>query len=188
MKPNINDFILTLTPKIMLKHTAKTIAVFLFATAALTFAGCATTSVPVSDSMPQEDAMTPPPAMENNEGAMEEDKGMMEEDKGMMEDEGAMAEVTTFKLTGMNYKFISETGKEAPTLRVKAGQKVRIDFTSTEGFHDWVVDEFNARTEQVSAGNSTSVEFTPDKPGTYEYYCSVGNHRAQGMVGKLIVE
>ena len=34
----------------------------------------------------------------------------------------------------------------------------------------------------------TFVEFTVDKTGTFEYYCSVGQHRANGMVGNLIVE
>jgi len=32
------------------------------------------------------------------------------------------------------------------------------------------------------------VEFTADTPGEFEYYCSVGQHRANGQVGKLIVE
>jgi plastocyanin len=27
-----------------------------------------------------------------------------------------------------------------------------------------------------------------DKNGSYEYYCSVGNHRASGMVGVITVE
>jgi plastocyanin len=27
-----------------------------------------------------------------------------------------------------------------------------------------------------------------DKKGTFEYYCSVGQHRALGMKGKLVVE
>jgi len=40
----------------------------------------------------------------------------------------------------------------------------------------------------VTPGTPTSVTFVADKTGTFEYYCSVGNHRAQGMVGKLIVE
>lgn len=34
----------------------------------------------------------------------------------------------------------------------------------------------------------TSVTFVADETGTFEYYCSVGNHRGQGMIGKLIVE
>ena len=34
----------------------------------------------------------------------------------------------------------------------------------------------------------TSVTFIADQEGSFEYYCSVGNHREEGMVGTLIVE
>lgn len=73
-------------------------------------------------------------------------------------------------------------------IRVKKGDRVRIDFTSVQGMHDWVVDEFSARTKQLTAGQSDSVEFVADKKGTFEYYCSVPTHKQAGMVGKLIVE
>lgn len=73
-------------------------------------------------------------------------------------------------------------------IRVKKGDKVKIQFKNMEGFHDWVIDEFNARTKQLPAGQSEIIEFIADKTGTFEYYCSVGQHRANGMVGKLIVE
>lgn len=87
----------------------------------------------------------------------------------------------TVQLTAKNFAF-SQT-----TITVKKGQKVKIELAVTEGMHDWVVDAFNAKTKVVTANNTTSVEFVADKTGEYEYYCSVGNHRAQGMVGKLIV-
>lgn len=90
--------------------------------------------------------------------------------------------IKTFAISGVNFAF------SQPEIRVKKGDRVRIDFTSTDGFHDWVVDEFSAATEKVNTGASSSVEFVADKVGTYEYYCSVGQHRAMGMVGKLIVE
>lgn len=92
-----------------------------------------------------------------------------------------------FKMGGKNFAFTLD-GKENPDLKVKVGDKVRIEFTSESGFHDWVVDEFKAATKQVQTGGTTSVEFIVDKKGTFEYYCSVGKHRQNGMVGKLIVE
>lgn len=106
--------------------------------------------------------------------------------KGEVEQE-AVAETKTFVITGINYKFLMN-GQEAPELRVKKGTRVKIQFTSTEGFHDWVVDEFDAATERVQADNSTTVEFVADRIGTFEYYCSVGSHRANGMRGFLVVE
>ena len=93
----------------------------------------------------------------------------------------------TFVLTGENFKFLMNGGVN-PDIRVKLGDKIRIEFSSTQGFHDWVVDEFNAATEQVRPGTPTFVEFVADKKGTFEYYCSVGTHRAAGMKGNLIVE
>ncbi|AUC60616.1 hypothetical protein AA637_05350 [Cyanobacterium sp. HL-69] len=76
-----------------------------------------------------------------------------------------------------------------PTLSVPQGSMVEVTFCSTGGTHDWVVDELNVATEQVSDGDECStVEFTADQVGEFEYYCSVGNHREEGMVGVLIVE
>lgn len=93
----------------------------------------------------------------------------------------------TFRMTGTNFRFHMD-GQENPELRVRQGDLVRIEFESTEGFHDWVVDEFGAATAQVRPGTPTFVEFTAGEPGTYEYYCSVGSHRENGMRGALIVE
>lgn len=87
-----------------------------------------------------------------------------------------------FTVTGRNFAFSLQE------IRVKKGDTVTINFSSVEGFHDFTIDEFNARTERVQAGQSSSVTFVADKAGTFEYYCSVGSHRALGMVGRLIVE
>ena len=95
--------------------------------------------------------------------------------------------VKVFVVDSSHLRFYID-GVENPDIRVKQGDKVRIEFTSSEGFHDWVVDEFGAATEKINAGGSSFVEFVADKKGTFEYYCSVGKHRANGMKGNLIVE
>lgn len=92
------------------------------------------------------------------------------------------ASVKVFAVIGDSFSF------NLKEIRVKKGDNVRIVFTNTQGIHDWVVDAFNARTSKIQAGQTATVEFTADKTGTFEYYCSVGNHRAQGMKGTLIVE
>ena len=99
----------------------------------------------------------------------------------------ASGSVKTIALEGKSFMYLLD-GQENPEIRVKQGDTVKIDLTVTDGFHDWVVDEFNAKTERVQGPGSTSVEFVADKIGTFEYYCSVGDHRAKGMVGKFIVE
>ena len=73
-------------------------------------------------------------------------------------------------------------------IKVKKGDTVTINFMNKEGIHDWVIDEFGVRTPKIQAGQSASVTFVADKTGTFEYYCSVGSHRARGMRGNLIVE
>lgn len=96
--------------------------------------------------------------------------------------------VKTFIVTGSHLRFFIN-GVENPDIVVKQGDKVRIEYTSTEGFHDWKIDEFAAATEKVKPEDGmTSVEFIANKKGTFEYYCSVGQHRANGMKGSLIVE
>lgn len=88
----------------------------------------------------------------------------------------------TIAMVGTNYAY------DVSEIRAEVGDTITIDFVSEEGFHDIVIDEFDVASERVSEGESTSVTFTVDRPGTFEYYCSVGNHRALGMVGTLVVE
>jgi uncharacterized cupredoxin-like copper-binding protein len=44
-----------------------------------------------------------------------------------------------------------------------------------------------AETEQIQPGQSATVTVDLSKAGTYEMYCPVGNHRQQGMEGKVVV-
>ena len=73
-------------------------------------------------------------------------------------------------------------------IRVKAGEKVKITFKNIEGFHDLIIDDLGVKTKQIRDGEVDVVEFTPTLPGSYEFYCSIGNHRSMGMKGILIVE
>ncbi|OGD33911.1 hypothetical protein A2988_00250 [Candidatus Azambacteria bacterium RIFCSPLOWO2_01_FULL_46_25] len=95
---------------------------------------------------------------------------------------GEMMAETIMNVNGQNFSF-------APSeIRVKKGEKVKVNFANAGGWpHDFVIDELNVRTPQVTVGESASVEFIADKAGTFEYYCSVGQHRQNGMKGKLIV-
>lgn len=90
--------------------------------------------------------------------------------------------VKSFTVDASNFAF------SLKEMKVKQGDRVRIVFNNQSGFHDWKIDEFDAATKQLQAGQSETVEFVADKTGTFEYYCSVGQHRAMGMKGNLIVE
>lgn len=90
--------------------------------------------------------------------------------------------VKSFTVTSSSFKF-------SPTeIRVKKGDRVKVTLNNVNGFHDFVIDEFNAKTRQVNGAGTDTMEFVASKSGTFEYYCSVGNHRQMGMVGKIIVE
>ena len=54
-------------------------------------------------------------------------------------------------------------GYSVTEIRVKKGDTVKINLTNSGGFHNWVVDEFSAATEAISAGGNTSVTFVADK-------------------------
>ncbi len=72
-------------------------------------------------------------------------------------------------------------------IRVNLGDTVRITYRNGGGRHDWVIDEFDAATPVIAAGQTSTVEFVADQAGSFEFYCSVPGHRASGMVGTLVV-
>jgi len=97
--------------------------------------------------------------------------------------EPAAGTVKEFSVVGTSYKFTPAT------LTVNKGDTVRITFKSQGGMtHDLVIDEFGVATSQLGDEEEEEVEFVADKAGTFTYYCSVGNHRQMGMVGKLVVQ
>ncbi len=109
------------------------------------------------------------------------DSAMMQGDK--MATGGSMMQGTKeITIEGSPFKFVPAE------IKIKKGDKVKVIFKNTAGTHDFVLSDFNVKTKVLSAGGSETVEFSADKAGTFEYYCSVGNHRAMGMKGNLIVE
>ena len=93
----------------------------------------------------------------------------------------------TFVLTAESYKYVMD-GVDNPDLVVKEGDTVVIDLTSSWGTHDWVIDEFNASTFKLHSPATHTIEFVAGKKGTFEYYSSVDDDRAEGMKGRFIVE
>jgi plastocyanin len=73
-------------------------------------------------------------------------------------------------------------------IRVKVGEKVKIVMTSKDMLHDFNIDELGVSLPKTRSGQTNSIEFTATKAGSFEYYCSVSDHRAKGQVGTLIVE
>lgn len=90
--------------------------------------------------------------------------------------------VKEFAITAANYSFTPNI------ITVKKGDTVKITLANSGGFHDFKIDEFNVATKKVSNGAIDSATFVANKAGTYEFYCSVGSHRAMGMKGTLVVQ
>ena len=83
---------------------------------------------------------------------------------------------------GSSFKFSPNT------IKVKKGETVELAFRSLDAIHDFNLDEFEAQTNQIGEGEEEVIEFTVNKVGTFEFYCSVANHRQMGMKGKFVVE
>lgn len=98
------------------------------------------------------------------------------------QNEAAVPAVKEFTVIGSSYLF------DPSTITVNHGDKVKITFKNSGGMHDWRIDELGVATKKIKAGEEEVLEFTADKAGTFEYYCSVGEHRAKGMKGTLIVQ
>ncbi|OGI65520.1 hypothetical protein A3A95_03040 [Candidatus Nomurabacteria bacterium RIFCSPLOWO2_01_FULL_39_18] len=90
--------------------------------------------------------------------------------------------VKEFSVSGKNFSFTPST------IKVKKGDRVKITFKNSAGFHNFVIGEFGVTTKQAQAPYEEVLEFTADKAGSFEYYCSVGSHRATGMKGTLVIE
>ena len=78
-----------------------------------------------------------------------------------------------------------EGGYEPRTVRVQAGRPVRLVFDRRESnscSEEVVLGDFGIR-QFLPAFQKTAVEFTPEKPGTYEFTCGMSMLR-----GKVVVE
>ncbi len=89
------------------------------------------------------------------------------------------------------------SGFDQKEIHVKVGQPVTVRLTSLDnehhtdggGKHQWAVDELGL--DVVAQPESSNyVTFTPDKPGTYTFYCDIccGGKANPTMNGQLIVE
>jgi nitrite reductase (NO-forming) len=76
-----------------------------------------------------------------------------------------------------------------PTLSANVGDTVKVTLLTSDGMeHNVIFPDFNAASEHVvGQGSTTTLEFTPDKGGSFVYYCDLPGHRQAGMEGKFEV-
>ena len=97
--------------------------------------------------------------------------------------EADLQEVLEIVVDGDEYSF------SPPKLTLQKGQKVRLVFNNKGSLpHNLTIDKLNLATKTVGREQSDTLEFTPDQEGVFEIYCSIGNHKASGMVGEVSVE
>lgn len=75
-------------------------------------------------------------------------------------------------------------------IRVRKGETVKITLKNIGKMsHNWMVEKMGgASIDTTEPGKSSTITITPSQTGTFTTFCSIGNHRKLGMVGKLIVE
>ena len=91
------------------------------------------------------------------------------------------ATTKTFTITNQGFTF------NPKTMTVKKGDRVKITYTNAGGTHDVRIDGYDVGTKVLQANQTETFEFIADEAGTFEFYCSVGNHRAMGMKGSFVV-
>jgi plastocyanin domain-containing protein len=80
---------------------------------------------------------------------------------------------------------VVDSGYSPSVVTVEAGRPVRLEFERREGSgctEEVVVPDFGIRTF-LPAHQTTAVEFTPTRPGTYEFTCGMGMVR-----GRVVAE
>lgn len=91
-------------------------------------------------------------------------------------------------------------------IEVQAGRPVKLALQNDDAvLHDFAIQEIDVKVKSTghddhahassialhvsaAAGKTGSIEFTPEKAGTYTYYCTVDGHRDAGMEGQFVVK
>ncbi len=94
-------------------------------------------------------------------------------------------EVADFAINMGSYYFLPDE------LQGRPGQTLKIKLTSQDGHHNFVIDELDVDSGLLNSNEEAIIEVTipaTAKVGdTFEFYCSVMNHRALGQKGTLTV-
>ena len=73
-------------------------------------------------------------------------------------------------------------------IRVKKGEPVKLIITATDHDHGFSLEAFHIK-QKLKKGEPATIEFTPDKAGTFPFKCSVFCGMGHGgMKGALVVE
>ena len=81
----------------------------------------------------------------------------------------------------------TEIAYDTSRISAQVGQTVNINFVNDGALeHNFLIDAFGLD-NLLESGESDLISFTPQEPGTYEFYCDVAGHLDAGMKGTLTV-
>ena len=94
----------------------------------------------------------------------------------------ASDEKVDFTIEASSFKFTPDVIEAEP------GQTIKVKVNGSG--HDLVIDELNVETGLIVGSKTVSITVPTDAQAgdTFEFYCSISNHRAMGMVGTLRVK
>ena len=93
---------------------------------------------------------------------------------------GAVKEIT---VEGSEFSF------KPKSIELTKGDRVKLTFKNVgRQSHNFVIDELEIETKTIPGGASDTIEFVAEESGTFEFYCSVDNHKSFGMKGEMGVE
>jgi heme/copper-type cytochrome/quinol oxidase subunit 2 len=82
---------------------------------------------------------------------------------------------------------VSREGFQPREIVVRKGETVRLAIKSADGEHCFAVDELRVE-KRVLPGRATTVDVTPDKAGTFPFYCCLETGAAgEKQRGRLVV-
>ena len=97
-------------------------------------------------------------------------------------DSSGVSGVREITVTAKKYEF------SPSSIHVKKGEHVRLLITAVDHDHGFKLGAFDIQ-QELKKGATTTVEFTPDKAGTFRFACShVCGFGHRGMKAELVVE
>jgi len=123
---------------------------------------------------PQTNLEVPAPGNENVEETVVNSTGTDE----TIVDSERQSEARKIDIVSRNFSYDPEF------IETESGETIVINFQNS-GIHTFTIDELGI--DEPLSGDSVIIEFTPERSGSFEYYCAIPGHKEQGMVGELIV-